>query len=127
MLLLKIQRNIMKGSPNLEKIERILKTLDEKHATDIKIMDLSDIDLIHETMIVASVSNIRLLNALKDYVVEDLEKDGYNIHHVEGKGESDWLLIDAFDVVVHLFLEESRLHYALDRLWADKIVEGVKQ
>lgn len=114
----------MKGRFNLNKIERILKTLDDKKATDIKLFDLSDVDLIHERMIVASVSNIRLLNALKDYIVDDLEKDGHNIHHVEGIGESDWLLIDVFDVVVHLFLEESRLHYSLDRLWADKIIQG---
>ena len=115
----------MKGKFNLNnKVRTILKTLDDKKATNIKVFDLSDVDLIHETMIIASVSNIRLLNAIKDYVVDDLAKLGYDIHHIEGKGESDWLLIDVFDVVLHLFIEESRLHYALDRLWADKIITG---
>ncbi len=114
----------MKGNLDLNKVQIILKTLDEKKATNIKVYDLNDVDLIHETMIIASVNNIRLLNALKDYVVDDLEKNGFDIHHIEGRGESDWLLIDVFDVVVHLFLDESRLHYSLDRLWADKLVHG---
>ncbi len=108
----------------MNKLDCILKTLDEKKAENITIMDLRDVELIHDYMVIASVNNVILLNALKDYVIEDLEKNNYEIHHFEGKGESDWLLIDVHDIVVHLFLEESRLHYAIDRLWADKIVRG---
>jgi ribosome-associated protein len=108
----------------LTKLERILHTLDDKKATNIVVMDLSDVELIHDKMVIASVNNPRLLNALKDYVIQDLAKDGYEIHHFEGNDESDWLLIDVFDIVVHLFLDESRLHYSLDRLWADKIMIG---
>ena len=110
----------------MNKLECILKTLNEKKAENIEIMDLRDVELIHDFMVIASVSNLRFLNALKDYVVDDLEFNGFKIHHTEGTNESEWLLIDCFDIVVHLFIDDARSHYSLDRLWADKrIVENL--
>lgn len=108
----------------MTKLELILKTLDDKKAEQIKVMDLRDVELIHDYMVISSVNNARLLNALKDYLVEDIEMAGFSIHHIEGNSESDWLLIDGHDIVIHLFLEESRSHYGLDRLWADKCIIG---
>lgn len=107
----------------MNKLECILKTLNEKKAENILVMDLRDVELIHDFMVIASVSNMRFLNALKDYVVDDLELNDFKIHHKEGTDESEWLLIDCYDIVVHLFINEARAHYSLDRLWADKRIE----
>lgn len=107
----------------MTKRECILNTLDEKKAEKITIMDMRSVELIHDEMIIASVSNQRLLFAIKDYLMDDLEKAGFHIHHFEGHPESDWLLIDVHDIVVHLFLDSAREHYQLDRLWSDKVIK----
>jgi ribosome-associated protein len=106
----------------MSKLESILNILDEKKAENIVLIDLRSVDLIHEDMLIASVSNIRLLDAIKDYLMDGLTQKGFSIHHVEGTAESEWILIDIHDIVVHLFLESTRDHYQLDRLWADKKV-----
>lgn len=104
----------------MNKLELILSVLEDKKATHIRIIDLSSVALIHETMIVCDASNQRHLEALKTYVLEALELHSIRIHHAEGKPSSDWHLIDAYDVVVHFFLEPTRQHYHIEDLWADK-------
>ena len=71
-------------------------------------------------MIVCNASNVRLLHALKDHIEERLNSLGQPIHHSEGKKESEWLLLDVYDILIHLFLDETRWYYHLDELWADQ-------
>ena len=104
----------------MTKVECILEILDDRKAENIAHMDLRSVELIHDDMLIASVSNLRLLNAIKDYLIDGLEEKGYSIHHFEGNNESEWILLDVGDVVVHLFLDSAREHYQLDRLWSDK-------
>lgn len=104
----------------MSKLHAILETLNEKKADCIKVYDLSQTEQIHHTMIVCNASNHRLLHALKDHVEERLNSLGYSIHHSEGQKESEWLLLDVYDVLVHLFLDETRWYYHLDELWADQ-------
>ena len=101
----------------------ILKILSDKKATDIDLYDFSGGQFIHDTMVIASANNPRLLDALSDYVVEGLEASMMDLHHVEGTADSGWILIDTPQVLIHLFLEETRSYYQLDTLWADKKVE----
>jgi len=101
----------------------IVKVLSAKKATSIDLFDFIDGHFIHDHMIIASVNNSRLLNALSDYLMEALDTAQLPIHHMEGTPDSGWILIDTPDVLVHLFLEETRAFYQLDVLWADKKVE----
>ena len=101
----------------------IVKVLNDKKATKIDHFDFQGGHFIHEAMIIASVNNPRLLDAIRDYVIEALQADHQDIHHVEGTPDSGWILIDTPVVLVHLFLEETRDYYQLDVLWADKKVE----
>jgi len=107
----------------LAKHQLIVKLLSDKKATSIDLFDFKGGVFIHENMILASANNPRLLSALSDYLLEALEEAEYPIHHREGTSESGWILIDTPDVLVHLFLEETRVFYQLDVLWADKKVE----
>jgi len=106
-----------------KKLQLISKVLSDKKATEIDIYDFRGGMFIHDTMLVASANNPRLLNALSDYVIEALEQEDYEIHHVEGSPDSGWILIDTPDTLIHLFLESTRDFYQLDVLWADKKVE----
>jgi len=104
-------------------IPLIVKVLNEKKANKIDLFDFHGGPFIHESMIIASVSNPRLLDAIGDYIMEALQKDHQEIHHVEGTQDSGWILIDTPTVLVHLFLDDIRDYYQLDVLWADKKVE----
>jgi ribosome-associated protein len=99
------------------------KVLNEKKATQLERFDFSDGTFIHANVIVASASNVRLIDALCDYLLEAYEAAGIPVHHVEGTPESGWILLDVMTVAVHLFLPETRLYYGVDSLWADKRVE----
>jgi len=106
----------------LNKLELINSILSDKKAENIKALDLRKTSGLHDYAIICDASNPRLLFAIRDYLMEGLQAGGYSIHHVEGRAESDWLLIDAFDVCIHLFLTPARHYYQLEDLWRDKVM-----
>ncbi len=107
----------------MDKVRKLVHYLDEKKALNIKVLDLSTTSFMFSYAIIAEVGNIRLLNAIKDYCVDYAETIDLSLHHIEGKSESDWILIDFGSICVHLFLSESRFHYRLEDLWLDKLVQ----
>ncbi len=94
----------------------ILKTLDDKKAEAVEVIDVSSLTPLCETYVIATADNIRKLNAIKENIVEAIEKSGESIHHVEGREDSGWVLIDAFHIVVHIFSPEQRERIDLDGL-----------
>ena len=76
--------------------------------------------------LICSGSNPRQIRAIADSVMEALAADGAKPAHVEGYERSEWVLIDYFDFVVHVFAHETRLFYGLERLWgnAERIDHG---
>lgn len=93
-------------------------SLDENKAEDITALDLHDKCSFTDFMVVASGRSARHVTSLADHVVEDLRKAGGNIMSVEGKDTGDWVLIDAGDVVVHIFRPEIRQFYNIEKMWA---------
>lgn len=90
--------------------------LDEKKAENIVIIDLVKKGTIVDYMVIATGTSSRQVHALTDYVSQDLKQRGYHIS-VEGLPQCDWALIDAGDVLVHIFRPESRLFYNLEKMW----------
>ena len=102
---------------NEEKILKIVvQTLDENKADDIVTVDLNGISSIASHMVVASGTSQRHVASLAEKVVENLKKEGFRAS-VEGAEKADWVLIDAFDVIVHLFKPEVRAFYNLEKMW----------
>ncbi len=99
----------------------IYDALDDKKASDIRIIDIRDISVIADYFIVASAGNINQLGALQDAVDEKMYKNGHHAMHVEGNRDSTWILMDYEDIIVPLFLEEDRLFYNLERIWKDGV------
>lgn len=95
------------------------KALDEKKAKDIKIIDIHEVTVMADYFIIASGSNVNQVQAMLDNTDEVLGRAGYMLKHVEGERNSGWILLDYGDVIIHLFDDENRLFYDLERIWRD--------
>lgn len=93
--------------------------LDEKKAIDIKIIDISNVTVIADYFIICGGSNSRQLQALADNVEEKLGKMGVIPRSSEGYQNANWILLDYQDVIIHIFNQEQRLFYDLERIWVD--------
>ena len=91
--------------------------LDEKKAVDITIIDISGISALADYFIIANGTNSNQVQAMVDNVDEELHKNGVTPKQIEGYRDGKWILLDYGDIIVHVFDEESRSFYRLDRLW----------
>jgi ribosome-associated protein len=97
---------------------------EEKKATDISLLKLDKSSSgFTDYFLVCSGSNPRQIQTIADEVQEQLEKVGQRVTHVEGYSQAEWVLLDYVDFVVHIFNEQSRKYYDLERLWksAEKV------
>ncbi|MBQ9814380.1 MAG: ribosome silencing factor [Lachnospiraceae bacterium] len=101
--------------------------LDEKKAVDIRIIDISKISIIADYFIIAGGTNVRQVKALADNVEEKLAKEEVVPKHVEGYSNAGWILMDYGDVIIHIFNQEDRLFYDLERIWTDgQVIERIE-
>jgi len=94
--------------------------IDQKFGKDISILDIGGISPIADYFIIAEASNPNQVQAMVGGVEEALEKNhGLTLKHIEGMQRADWVLMDFGDIIVHIFNEESRSFYNLERTWRD--------
>jgi ribosome-associated protein len=92
----------------------------EKNGADLAVLDVGDVLAIIELFVLASASNVRQVRTIVDEVEHALtEYDGSKPISIEGLADASWVLLDYGDIVVHVFLDETRAYYDLDRLWGD--------
>jgi ribosome-associated protein len=96
----------------------VLERLEEMKAEDIVTIDLTGKSSIAEFMVVASGRSNRHVGSVSDDVVEHLKNAGLKNIRVEGQPHCDWVLVDAGDVIVHVFRPEVRDFYAIEKMWA---------
>lgn len=99
----------------------VMKSLDDDKAEDIISIDLAGKTPIADYMVVASGRSSRHVAAVADHLLRRLKEEGYGLAQVEGMQQGDWVLIDAGDVVVHVFRPEVREFYRLEKMWAADI------
>ena len=104
------------GVAALERL--ILNRLDDEKAQDVVFIDLKDKSSIADGMIVASGRSHRHVGAMADHLLRMLKDAGHGRARVEGLPHCDWVLIDAGDVIVHLFRPEVRAFYNIEKIWA---------
>ena len=97
----------------------VCRALDEKKGRDIKVIDIHDVSVIADYFVIASGSNQNQVQAMVANVEEQLGRAGFEPKQVEGVRNSSWILMDYGDVIVHVFDEENRLFYDLERIWRD--------
>ena len=101
-----------------ETLRLVLARLDDMKAEDTLTIDLRGKSAISDYMVVTSGRSNRHVGAVADRVLEDLHKAGNRHVRVEGMPLCDWVLIDAGDVIVHVFRPEARAFYNLEKMWA---------
>ena len=107
---------------NVAKIKNsIEKILDNNKAKDITTIDLKNKSYIADYMIIASGTSSRHLQSLSEILVSELKKIGLDNCRMEGKDSNDWKLVDAYDVIVHIFHPEKREFYNLEKMWSQEI------
>ena len=100
------------------------KAIDDKKGQDIKIIDIHNVSVIADYFVIASGTNSNQVQAIIDNVEEQLGRAGFEAKQIEGNRNSSWILMDYGDVIVHVFDEENRLFYDLERIWRDgKVLE----
>lgn len=102
----------------MSKLETILKVLDDRKAENVNIIELND-SSIADTFVVATGTSVIQTKALADYIEEELEKNGYSLLSKEGLREGEWILMDAEDIIVHIFTRKQREFYGIDDLWEE--------
>ena len=97
----------------------IVKTLDGKMADDIKLLRTTDVTVLADFFVICTARSTTQIKSLADEVEAVLEARGENKLHREGYRSGGWVLLDYGCVIVHLFMDESRKFFNLERLWAD--------
>ena len=104
---------------SLEQARKIVQVMDSKKAKDIRLIKIEGISSLGDYFVVASASNTTQVKAIADEVEDEMTKLGLEPNRVEGRQSAQWVLMDYYDVMVHVFLDEARSFYNLERLWSD--------
>jgi|SRR5262245_20389953 len=108
----------MKKNDVRRQVSDAIKACQEKKADEITILELEKgSGAFTDYFVVCSGSNPRQVQAIADSVEEQLEKGGVRAAHIEGYKQAEWVLLDYVDFVVHVFSEQARRYYDLERLW----------
>ena len=101
-----------------KEIENIL---NDNKAMEVKSVNLKGKTSIADFMIIASGNSSKHIQALSEILINELKKKGINNCHLEGRDSNDWKLIDAIDIIVHIFHPEKRKFYDLESMWSELI------
>lgn len=93
--------------------------LEDKKAVDVKVIDIEKISTLADYFIIASGTNRSQVQAMSEAVEEELQKHDIHPKNVEGYQSANWILMDYGDIVLHIFDEENRLFYDIERIWKD--------
>ena len=99
--------------------------LEDKKAEDIKVIDISEVSVMADYFIIASGMNRNQVQALADNVEEKLHEVKVHPRQIEGYQSANWVLMDFNDIIVHIFNEEARLFFNLEKIWMDgKLIDA---
>lgn len=114
-----------RSSAALDLVRLCVKALEDKKAGDLRVLDVSAQSSITDYLVLATGTSEPHLRALRVELEKVIDASGTRIVGMELAQESGWLVIDAFDVMVHLFLPDLRDKYQLERLWKDAVEVSV--
>ncbi|MBP3560279.1 MAG: ribosome silencing factor [Clostridia bacterium] len=103
---------------SLDTVKKIVKALDDKKANDIEVIKINELTIVADYFVIATANSNTHIRSLADEVEYQLEEAGIKLDHAEGRA-TGWVLLEFQGVVVHIFLEDARNYYNLERLWED--------
>lgn len=107
-------------------LEAIVRGADDRLAKDIVALDVANVTPIADYFVMMSGRNDRQVKAIVEAVEEAIEENGFEVKGIEGKDGNRWILVDAYDVVVHVFTEDERGFYNLEKMWAEAPMVNVE-
>ncbi|MCG0843000.1 ribosome silencing factor [Lactiplantibacillus argentoratensis] len=110
-----------------ELLQLTVEAADDKRADDIVALDVAEVSLMADYFVILSADSKRQVQAIADNIVDFVRKAGSDVKSVEGRTAGEWVLIDAGDVIVHVFQKDARAHYNLEKLWSDAPIVDVAQ
>ncbi|MCG0571320.1 ribosome silencing factor [Lactiplantibacillus plantarum] len=110
-----------------ELLQLTVEAADDKRADDIVALDVTEVSLMADYFVILSADSKRQVQAIADNIVDFVRKAGSDVKSVEGRTAGEWVLIDAGDVIVHVFQKDARAHYNLEKLWSDAPIVDVAQ
>ena len=102
-----------------ESMKVLAAALDSKKGGDIRVLKTEHLTTLADYFVICTANSSTQIKALSDACEEAMDKAGEPVHHIEGHRGGTWLLMDYSSVVVHIFTDEARKFYDLERLWAD--------
>jgi ribosome-associated protein len=105
-------------------LQQVTTALDDFKAQDIHTIDVRGMSSLSDYIVIASGTSTRHLHAMAENLVIKMKQAGYQPLGVEGRKDSDWVLVDSDDVIVHLMLPQARDFYNLEKLWETPRVQG---
>ena len=103
---------------SLDIVKKIVKALDDKKGNDIQIIKIEELTIVADYFVICTANSNTHVRSLADEVEYQLEEAGIKADHIEGRA-TGWVLLEYHGDVVHIFLEEARNYYNLERLWED--------
>ena len=100
--------------------------LEDRKAIDVKVINIEKVSSLADYFIIASGTNRNHVQAMADHVEEALDKAWIHPKNIEGYRNANWILMDYGDIVIHLFDQENRLFYDIERIWRDGIPETLE-
>ena len=108
----------------IAKLKKIIeKTLNKNKAKNIVSLNLKGKTSIADYMVVASGTSSKHIQALSEILLKELENNGFDKCKIEGRTSNDWKLIDAIDIIVHIFHPDKRKFYDLEKMWSQTITK----
>jgi ribosome-associated protein len=109
----------MPDTSSESKVRTAARAARDKKAVDVVVLDVRSMSSLGSYFLVCSGRSSTHVDTIADAIRTDLKADGYRPQHAEGAAASGWVLLDYGDVLAHVFLEDTRAYYALERLWGD--------
>ena len=91
----------------------------DKKGSAIEVLDMSQTSLMADQFVIVTANNVKQAQAIADNVEENLKKEGFTVYHREGYTTGRWILLDAGETIVHIFVSDDREYYGLEQVWAD--------
>ena len=104
---------------SLEIAKEAVKAIDSKKGMKISLIKIDNVSVIADYFVIATGTSSTQVKAIADEVEYRLKQAGENASHIEGHRSDTWILLDYVDVIIHIFSDEAREYYDLDRMWAD--------
>ena len=91
----------------------------DKKGAAIEVLDMSQTSLMADQFVIVTANNVKQAQAIADNVEENLKKEEFTVYHREGYTTGRWILLDAGETIVHIFVSDDREYYGLEQVWAD--------